>query len=251
MKILIMLCALVAGGWLLWGLMHGTSQKRGLHQGALVSNGRPAMAVMPAPGMRLMGSGWCSIAPFTRQSLDGSARLYYSLYNNDRAVLVVSLAEAENNWLWPHGNGTTYTFFRTNTWEHKEHTFQEGTMILKADQDPFRNMTPLAGTSADADARPDITSPRLTHRMSLLFNLRKLQLIVEYSELIPLGPIPVQDDVPYVAAFEQRAREAFTLLHKNSGDTIPTEITPLPKAPQSLPRRILAKWTGEMYRQGE
>lgn len=209
--------------------------QRGLHDFALVSSGRPSLAIVPEVPVTLAGSAWCSLSPATSESINGSAKLWYSQYTHDRGSLIFAMVEADDPWHWPHG-GAHYAFLRQHSREYKGQNVQETTFVLSAEADPFS----FAGEP----------QPILVRRTILLQAFRKVQLIVEYREPVQIGPLPLADDLPLLAAFEQRARESFSLQLKDAGDAIPTDIRPLEKASQGISRQKLSRWAGELYRQG-
>lgn len=220
-------------------LSHGfglKAQQRGLYDSVLVSNGRPTLALVPAATLILVNSGWCSLSPDTPESINGGAKLWFSQYEHGTASLVFALAEADDPWQWPHSGGTRYTFLRQHKREYKGQNLQEATFVLAAGADPFSTMAS--------------TQSLLVRRTTLLQAFRKVQIIVEYREPVQAGSLPLEDDLPLLAAFEQRARASFSLRLKDAGDAIPTDIQSLEKAPQAMSRLKLATWTGPLFRQG-
>lgn len=209
--------------------------QRGLHDFTLVSSGRPSLTLVPAVPVTLTNSAWCSLSPVTSESINGSAKLWYSQYTHLKGILIFGLVEAEDPWHWPH-SGVRHAVLRQHTREYKGQQLQEDTFVLQTELDPFSDEAVL--------------EPVLVRRTLLLQAFRKVQIIVEYREPVQVGTLPLADDLPLLAAFEQRARESFSLLIKDEGDVIPTDIRPLEKAPPGLSRQKLARWVGELYRQG-
>ena len=216
-----------------------TPQQRGLggeRGDILISNGRPALAIVPAAGMRLTDSGRCSFVPSTREVRDGGARLWYARYTQGAAILVAALAETDEPWRWPHGNGTAFRYMRLLDYPLKGQTVHESTYILDAATDPFA-------------LKPD--EKTLVRRCVLLQHFRRVQVIVEYREAATPGNLPIEDDVARLASFEERARASFAFLFREAGDALPTNIQALNNAQSSLSRRLLARWAGEVYREGQ
>ena len=245
MKVLLIF-GLAAAGLMICCLLWGCQgQQRGLNGQIFVSNGRPALAVIPEEGLRLHSSGWCDVAPATRSAEPASAKLWYALYERDAQArpgrLLALLAEGQGKWRWPFEPGSARDVLRRSREDTGHLAAYYETILAPADRDPW----------ADAwDVRWQNGS--LIRRCRMFFMDRQVKLVLEYREPVDADrPLPVHMDMPLLAGFEQRAGQAFTLALRDDGAEIPDVASRPGTAPGSLSRRALAAWLGEMYQRGE
>lgn len=247
MKILLLAGLMILGLALccfLWGCQE---QQRGLHGEIFVSNGRPALAVTPDSGLHLWSAGWCDVAPDTRTSEQGSAKVWYALYARDTqdtvqsGRLLVVLTEGQGKWSWPFElNAPREVLRKAQTTQGKMTIYCE-TILQPAATDPW-------ATAWDTRWDDGI----LVRRFRIFFMQRQVKLVLEYREPVATGrPLPVVMDMPLLAAFEERAEAAFTLSLRDDGASIPAVEQRLDLAPKTISRRQLASWLGEMYQRGD
>ena len=238
------LCLVVVIVAVAFRLFGTTPQLRGLHDDIFVSNARPALAVEPGAGLRLVEDGWCDVQPDSRVTTPGGARVWYALYAGDAPErrLLVLLTEADNGWRWPHGlPGEHHVWARRVKHEINGLMAHQGAYVLAPADDPwaYRDSGPWASGS-------------FTQRYVMLTQFNRVKLVVEYRE--PVRPtaagIPPLEDVDALVGLKERADAAFRLLRRDGGDVVPEVMSRPEKAPAELSRRALARWLGGMQREG-
>lgn len=240
--LLIVMCVFAAA----FALCGCKGQERGLNGSTFVSNGRPALAVTPALSMKLTDAAWCDVAPKTRASDQASAKIWYSLYDNNEsgpkeARLLVLLAEGMSDWEWPFEPGTQRDIIQRDEIHHNSMTVHTETIVMPAAKDPWADMWHTQWKNGS-----------LTRRFRIFFMQRCVKLLVEYREAIdPNRPLPPHRDMQLLTDFEKRSVEAFSLALRDAGDNIPEVTDRLGTAPKALSRRALADWLGEMYKRGQ
>ena len=91
----------------------------------------------------------------------------------------------------------------------------------------------------------------LVRRFTFILWFYKAKLIVEYREPLPgASDMPLEDNIPLLAAFEARALESFRLLNgdaKNGGVELPRPKEKLPYPPASINRQALTEFIGTLW----
>ncbi|WCB46184.1 DUF4851 domain-containing protein [Nitratidesulfovibrio vulgaris] len=223
---------------------------RGFSGESFISTGRPPLVVSPASGLHAVGGGVTDISPATASGT-ASARVWYALYapsgngqpTTDGRRLSVILAEAGDQWQWPHDVSSGLREVRVDTIELGGMPGKVATFTLPADRDPWASVwheaAPVQGQAGDT----------LVYRFTFLPDMRRTKLVIEYREPVDStsNGLPILEDVPALVAFARRAAEAFTLERPQQGKG-PDVQTKLSTAHASLERRLLAKSLGELER---
>lgn len=218
---------------------------RGFNGEAFVSTGRPPLVVTPAAGLHLAGGGVLDISPATASGT-ASARAWYGLYVSSDGLkrLTVLLAEAGDQWQWPHDVTSGLPEVRVDRREMADMPVTVATFALQPVQDPWHAL--WEATPPAQDAR----NGTLVRRFTFLPDMRRTKLVLEYREPLPPegeSPLPPLDDVANLVAFGKRAEASFMLEKPEQGKA--PEVRDRPgTAPKSLERRAVAKWLGELER---
>lgn len=241
MKALLILAVLILAGLAGCRLLGQQPPLRGMLQDdagqrVLISRARPAVIFAPADGMRLCASGWRSLAPESRTTEPGNARLWFATYENGTGLLITALAEAETPWRWEPAQHCPYPALRTLHYEQDGEMLYESLFCLTAEQDAFHAHD---GQSC------------LVYRAAFLLDFRQMQVIAEYHE--PLDPVLARDvayDAARLNAFQDRARRACRILfpEKTAQAELKERIQKMDPADDAFSRTRLSRWVGEMQR---
>lgn len=237
--------------------------QRGLVGESFVSTGQPAFALQAEPHLALRSAGVMDLSLLTQQlgNSNATASCWYALYVNhgDEAhampinvshdstkkasALLAFLVDAKNPWQWEMSVASGHLEVHADNLEIDGKPAHAATFVLSQNKDPWAPLmshTGFAGQSTDT----------LVRRFTLLMQQRRAKLIIEYREpLINNSGMRPLEDFAALAAFEQRAREAFNLYTSPSGD-VPT-VTQLTYAPDYIQRKAVAASLGIVRRSNQ
>lgn len=205
----------------------------------LVSRARPAVLFAPAEDLRFMTAGWRGLRPEARTSEEGSARLWFAVYEGNRGTLVTALAEAAEPWVWEAAHHAPFPPLRQLQYERHGKTLHEILLCLTAEQDPFCS---------------DGGAACLVYRATFLLHFRKMRAVVEYHEALEgsrIRDIAFQEGV--LNAFQERGRAACDVRFPDKEEMarVTREFQPLSPADGRFSRRNLSRWIGELQRTGD
>lgn len=209
----------------------------------LLSRARPSVLFAPAADLPFETGGWRSLSPKTQDSLLGSARIWFALYESDGQAqphkLVTALVEAEDPWIWESAEHAPFPVLRDLVYEHRGQQLFESLYVLEPEDNPFY------GTG--------MSDPCLVYRAKFLLDFRKMQVIVEYHE-------PVDADVARDAAHDEarlnalrdRGRKACLVVFpdKKEQERLKKDFRKLDVAEGEISRNRLSRWVGDMQRHG-
>ena len=209
----------------------------------LLSRARPSVLFAPAADLPYETAGWRSLSPKTEDSLLGSARIWFALYDmpSDEAPrkLVTALAEAEDPWLWETAQHAPFPVLRELSYEHHGQRLFESLYVLEPEDNPFY------GTG--------MSDPCLVYRAKFLLDFRKMQVIVECHE--PVDPDVARDaahDEARLNALRDRGRKACLVVFpdKKEQERLKKNFRKMDVAEMDISRNRLSRWVGDMQRHG-
>ncbi len=238
LKFIIPACILLIGTMIALSVLKGNGLIRGITQGMLVSPARPAIAVAPAAGFELVEAGQTVLSlPVQGSSLRStSVALTYALYRQTgtapgqlRTLLGITDTDRTE---WPVQPDSIVPPIRRHSINLDGQEAIAETFVLPEGKDPWGegNTHLWHGGS-------------LVRRCTFLLWFRRAKLLVEYHEPLPASPLPVADNLPLLAAFEQRSQAAFTL---HSKGPLPRPDTRPAYPPQTVSRQALTNYLGEL-----
>ena len=237
-RIIVPLAIIVIGAVIVFSVLRGKGLVRGMAGNWLVSPSRPAIAVVPAKDFVLCDAGRSSLSPKVQGSglQSSSVSVIYGLFQHeektDPGCLLAALAIVDTDRMeWPTCPENGFSVFRQRSVTVDGEEGLAETFVLSSEDDPWRRLASWDGDS-------------LVRRFTFLLWFRKAKLIVEYREPVPFSPLPLEDNLPLLAAFEERARNAFAL---RSGDALPRPEKQLPYPTKTLDRRDLTRYIGDLW----
>ena len=226
---------------------------RGMADGMFVSPARPAVAVRPAPDLAFTDARRADLSPRVQNSMleATSVQAAYALFQRDAdtlrpvpARLLTLLAVSQKDEQWPVQPEVDFPVLRHRTQELDGFSGFADTYVLPDLDDPWSLRD--EGTWAQGS---------LVRRFTFVLWFYRAKLIVEYREPLPApGTLPLQDDIPLLAAFEERALNAFRLLNgdpKEGGAELPRPKEKLPYPPAEVNRQALTNFIGELWEGGK
>lgn len=207
----------------------------------LISRARPSVLFAPAGDMPAESAGWRSLSPKTQDSLLGSARVWFVVYENATengpAKLVTALAEAEDPWLWEDARHAPFPVLRQLQYEHKGEQLFESIYVMEPEDNPFYG----AG----------MTDPCLVYRAKFLLDFRQMQVLVEYYE--PVDSDAARDaahDEARLNALRDRGRKACRVVFpdKAEQERLKKDFRKMSTADMDISRNRLSRWVGDMER---
>jgi len=213
---------------------------RGIADDMLVSPNRPDVGFLAAPGFRLTDAARADpMIPIRHSQAHTTALVWYALYSseNQSARMAAMFAEIAEPYFWaPSPDKKPEGFIRKRDLVRDGYEGTAMTFVLAPSQDPWRE----PDESAPWDA------PCLTRRFVFPAFFLRFAIVVEYREpLIANAEIPIEDNLPALAAFEKRADEAFTLIRATDTAPLPRPGKNLPYPPKNVERTQLAALLGE------
>ena len=275
MKIVIPLAIAAVIAFLVFSLQKGKGLIRGVADGLLVSPARPAVAVVPLGDFRLLDAARAVLSPEVSGSAtqNSSVHTVYALYGGQAkpdeyartpalllAVLAVNDTERTE---WPIQPTLPVKPFRQREIVVAGREGEASTFVLPEGKNPWRLE---AYASSDADRAGQIAAASgsrnpgqipglaiwsgdcLVRRFDFQYRIHGARLFVEYREPVPSTGktgqyLPIEDNLPYLAGFEQRAAEAFSL---REGKELPRPTARLPYPPKSFGQREMTRYLGEL-----
>lgn len=239
--VLLALFLVIAGGYALKHLaiqppLRGMAFDPALGQQLLVSRTRPSLIMMPDAVFTMRASGWRSLAPKTRRSIAGDARLWFILYQQGQGKLVFALAEAENQWKWEAAHHSPFPVLRELQYDYMGQTLYESLYQLSSKEDPF------AGEMSE-------NVHMLIYRAKFLLFFRQMQVIIEYREPLPYEHVrDVRSDGALLSDFQERARQQWQVHFPDKEElaALTPHLTKMDTAPSEFARSKLSRWVGEM-----
>lgn len=207
----------------------------------LLSRARPSVLFAPAAGMSAESAGWRSLSPKTQDSLLGSARVWFVVYEktteNGPARLVTALAEAEDPWHWEDARHTPFPVLRQLHYDYKGEQLHESLYVMEPEDNPFYG----AG----------MTDPCLVYRAKFLLDFRQMQVLVEYYE--PVDSDAARDaahDEARLNALRDRGRKACLVIFpdKAEQERLKKDFRKMDTADMDISGTRLSRWTGDMER---
>lgn len=241
--------------------------QRGLVGETFVSTGQPAFALQAEPYLALKSAGVMDLQLQTPQlgSTNASASCWYALYVDEgdearamppavriavthdstskASALLAILVDAQNPWQWEMSVASGHLEVHADTLEIDGKPAHAATYVLTQNKDPWAQLMSRAGFAGQS-------TDTLVRRFTLLMQKRRAKLIIEYREpLMTSSAVRPLEDFAALAAFEQRAREAFNLYTSPSGKA-PT-VTQLTYAPDYIQRKSVAASLGMVRRSNQ
>lgn len=243
-KILVPLAIAVIAVVLVLALRSGKGLIRGIADNMLVSPARPALAVRPAPDFRLVDARRLETSPSVQGSSlpSTSVQVLYSLHQRPetsgqqpaRLLSLIALVEMDGlRWpVQPETPPKTGNLLRREAIRLYELDGTAETYQLADAADPWQS------------GLQDVWQQgSLVRRFTFLLHLQQAKLMVEYREPLPPSPLPLADNLPLLAAFEQRAEASFSLLKEQ----LPKPEQRLSYPPDSVNRKALTSWVGPLW----
>ncbi len=227
--------------------LRGMSRIPGHSQTFLLARARPSVAFALGPEMRLGACGWCTVRPPSRESLEGSAKIWLALYSHPKGLLATAVADGEEDWEWDPGNQDAFPAIRHMSQPEGRFTLFETISVLDRAHDPFcAAANPLGSEHPEKGAC-------LVYRARLLQEVDRCQIILEYHEDLPddlMGEAAFHEDI--LNAFQTRARLAGRIirLDKTQATAMTEDMEKMDTLDKRVSRRLLAAWTGKMHRRG-
>lgn len=218
---------------------------RGVAEGMLVSPARPALAVRPAPGFVLEDARRADLSPKVPNSLlqSTSVQVFYALYGAEApapARVTALFAISQRDETWPVQPEVGFPVLRHQRLDMDGFSGFADTYVLPTLDDPWHSEETAAWAKGS-----------LVRRFTFVLWFQRAKLIVEYREPLPVpAALPLEDDVPLLAAFEGRALASFRLLSgdaKKGGAELPRPQERLPYPPASINRQALTAFVGELW----
>ena len=195
----------------------------------LLSRARPSVLFAPAAGLSPESAGWRSLTPKTQDSLLGSARVWFVIYEKTTeagpARLVTALAEAEDPWRWEDARHAPFPVLRQLQYAYKGEQLHESLYVMEAEDNPFYG--------------------------TFLLAFRQMQFLMEYYE-------PVDGDIARDAAHDEarlnalrdRGRKACLLAFpdKAEQERLKKNFRKMDPADRDISRNRLSRWVGDMER---
>ncbi len=239
-RIIVPLVIILIGAVIVFSVLRGKGLVRGMAGNLLVSPSRPAIAVVPKKSFMLQGAGRAVLSPKVQGSglQSSSVSMVYGLFQHeertDPRCLLALLAISDTDRLeWPVRPENRLPVFRQRSITVDGEEGLAETFVLPETEDPWRSGLPDSWRGES-----------LVRRFTFLLWFRKAKLIVEYREPLPFSPLPLEDNIPLLAAFEARARDAFAL---RSGDDLPRPDRQLPYPPEQISRQDLTRYVGDLW----
>lgn len=241
LKVVVPVFIVAVGLVLLVSVWGGRGLVRGIAEDMLVSPAKPAVAVAPEAAFHLVDARRAEVSPPVQGSPlpATSVQLLYALYQRNtgtvpaRLVSLLALAEQDHA-VWPVHPEKPAGLIRRQPVSLAGLEGLAETVILPNEKDPWRA----------TEEEPLWEQGSLIRRYTFLLWLHKAKLIVEYREPLPRTSLPLADDLPRLAAFEQRALESFQI---RSGKNLPRPQARLPYPPESVQRRELTSYIGDLW----
>lgn len=243
----VILLALAACAGIKAPLVRGVGREAGaggVVEGVLTSNALPAMAVAPAVGFAPVVHGVTSVGvPFNASlSATAGARVWYALHTDTAGArqLVASLAEVGSSLEWPLNPGMV---------ERQGLPMLNEGEVSKAGVD-LTSYTYVRPAALDPWMRPFAERGRgweggvLLRQYTWWSLADQVKVMVEYREPVP-ADLDLRYDLMALRAFEERADAAFTLLRKEQGDALPTDVARSRQDAAHVSPRLLAGVLGE------
>ena len=220
------------------------SEAGGAAEGVLSSNAHPAMAVLPAAGFEPVAHGVTDVGVPLNSSLTAtaSARVWYALHADKTGArqLVASLAEVGNSLEWSLNPGMIdrqgLPMLNEGAASRAGAALTFYTYVRPAAKDPW--MRPFA------DHGKGWEGGVLLRQYTWWSMANQVKVVVEYREPVPAGA-DLSYDPTALRAFEERADAAFTLLRKERGDLLPSDVTRSRRDEARVSPRLLAGTLGE------
>lgn len=238
--------------------------QRGLVGDTFVSTGKPAFALEAHAPLQLNSAGVMDLQLHTMQlgNANASASCWYAFYVNhgqkarampiavsqdtsdNPSALLAFLVDAQNPWQWEMSVASGYQEVHVDNMEIDGKPAHAATFMMPLDKDPWAPLIYAAGLNLGPDDNV------LVRRFTLLMQQRRAKLIIEYREAVPTNSaVRPLEDFAALAAFEQRAEQAFTL-HTSPTGKAPT-VTQLTYAPDSIKRKAVAASLGIVRRRNQ
>ncbi|MFI3272412.1 MAG: DUF4851 domain-containing protein [Pseudomonadota bacterium] len=248
-------------------LMKRRPLQRGLVGDTFVSTGQPAFALQAQGPLRLTSAGVMDLQLQSPQlgSSNASASCWYALYasasqshdmpitvnttsathdTSKPSALLAFLTDAKNPWQWEMSVASGQLEVHVDSLELDGKPAHAATFVLPQGKDPW---APLMANAAYGQA-----GDTLVRRFTLLMQQRRAKLIIEYREPITATTamtVRPLEDFAALAAFEQRALDAFTLHTSPAGN--PPTVTQLTYAPDYIQRKAVAASLGLVRRSNQ
>ena len=239
-RIIVPLVIIMIGAVIVFSILRGGGLIRGVADGLFVSPARPSVAVVPARGFELTDTARVVLSPRVQGSglQSTSVPVTYALFRHEGEAgpgrLLVLLAISDTDRMeWPVRPDAVFPSFRQRSVTIDGEEGIAETFVLPERSDPWRR-----------EASSVRNGESLVRRFTFLLWFRKAKLIVEYREPLPSSSLPLEDNLPLLAAFEGRARDAFAL---RSGDGLARPDRQPPYPPESVSRRELTRYIGELW----
>lgn len=209
----------------------------------LLSRARPSVLFAPAADLPFETAGWRSLSPKTQDSLLGSARVWFAIYEQPSDAgprkLVTALAEAEDPWIWEVAHHPPFPVLRSLEYEQRGQRLFETLYVMEPEDNPFY------GTG--------MSDPCLVYRAKFLLDFRKMQVLVEYHE--PVDADTARDaahDEARLNALRDRGRKACLVVFpdKKEQERLKKDFRKLDVAEMDISRNRLSRWVGDMQRHG-
>lgn len=207
----------------------------------LLSRARPSVLFAPAAGLTPESAGWRSLTPKTQDSLLGSARVWFVVYekmtDTGPARLVTALAEAEEPWRWEDARHTPFPALRQLQYDYRGEQLHESLYVMEPEDNPFYG----AGMS----------DPCLVYRAKFLLAFRQVQVLMEYYE--PMDSDAARDaahDEARLNALRDRGRKACLIAFpdKAEQERLKKDFRKMEPADRDISRNRLSRWVGDMER---
>ncbi len=171
---------------------------RGVHGPDVFSSSRPPMTVSCSLPVLASFQGRPLI---TTEASPTDPETWGVVYGGDGRLAIAAMAEAPQGWEWRFPpqvvGGRRAEDVRLDT-----RVFSGQTLLVPARKDPFSRLAFEGGI-------PDVCW--LTRQFTQLEDFQTFKVILEYRELLTEDPLESPLDGRELAAFEQRAREAFSV----------------------------------------
>ncbi len=240
--------------------------QRGLVGESFVSTGQPAFALQAQAPLHLASAAVMDLQLQTPQlgNTNASASCWYALYVNagneaqampiavahdtsaKPSALLAFLVDAKNPWQWEMSVASGHLEVHVDSLELDGKPAHAATFVLPQDKDPWATLMHSSGASF---AQATAYEGTLVRRFTLLMQQRRAKLIIEYREPITTTGIRPLEDFAALAAFEQRAKEAFALYTSPSGKA--PVVTQLTYAPDYIKRKAVAASLGIVRRSNQ